>query len=87
MSQLDVGECWKKIAGKMWEEVLNKYKVEDSKRGAYRGGGAPLECEEARNIEYGNGVNTAGQGSLPGSESTTCNAHKVRRWARPRRKR
>ena len=33
--QLEVDECWTKIVGKMEEEVLNKYKVEDSKRGAY----------------------------------------------------
>ena len=32
MSQLDVDECWKRIAVKMEEEVLNKYKMEDSKR-------------------------------------------------------
>ena len=29
-------ECWTEISGKIEEEVLNKYKVEDSKRGAYR---------------------------------------------------
>ena len=27
-------ECWKRLAEKMEEEVLDKYKVEDSKRGA-----------------------------------------------------
>ena len=44
MSQLDVDEFWKKIE----EEVLNKYKVEDSKRGAYRGRGTPLERRRVR---------------------------------------
>ena len=38
MSQVDVDECWKKIAGKMKEDILNKYKVEDTKDR-----GAPLE--------------------------------------------
>ena len=44
MSQLDVNECWTKIAGKIEEEVLAKYRVENSKREAYRGRGVPLEC-------------------------------------------
>ena len=32
-------ECWTKVAGKIEEEVLNKYMVEDCKNGAYRGRG------------------------------------------------
>ena len=47
MSQLGVDECWKKIVGKMEEEVLNKYKV-DSKRGACRGRSAPVEWRRVR---------------------------------------
>ena len=35
--------AWTRSAGKIEEEVLNEYKVEDSKRAAYRGGGAPLQ--------------------------------------------
>ena len=37
MSQEEMDECWKRLAEKMEEEVLDKYKVEDSKREAYRG--------------------------------------------------
>ena len=48
LSQLDVDECRKKIAEKVEEEVLNKYKVEDSKRGAYRGRGISLEWRRVR---------------------------------------
>ena len=48
MSQLDVDECWKKIAGTMEEEVLNKYKVEDSQRGVYRGRGEHLKRRRVR---------------------------------------
>ena len=39
MGQLDVGECWKNIAGKIEEGVLNKYNAEDSTIEAYRGRG------------------------------------------------
>ena len=38
-----MGQCWKKLAEKIEEEVLDKYKVDDSKRGAYRGRGSSLE--------------------------------------------
>ena len=68
-----------KIAGKMEEEVLNKYKVEDSERGAYRGRGTPLEWRRAgRSKKYRtHGVKTVGEGSSLGSESTICSAYKV----------
>ena len=86
--QLDVRKCWKRIAGQIEEEVLDKYKVDNGKRETYRGSGAPLEwrLEEARNIEYTNGV-TAWQESSLGSETTICSVCKVCRKARPRRKR
>ena len=48
MSQHDVDDCWKKIAGKIEEEVLDEYKVENSKREAYRGRGALLEWRLVR---------------------------------------
>ena len=37
---------WKNLAGRMEEEVLEKYKVEESKREAFRGRGASLGMEE-----------------------------------------
>ena len=37
MSQEEMGQCWKELAETMEEEVSDMYKVEDSKRGAYRG--------------------------------------------------
>ena len=40
MSQEEVDQCWKELAGKIEEDVLDKYKVDDSKRGAYRGKGS-----------------------------------------------
>ena len=43
MSQLEVDECWTKIAGTTEEGVLNMYKEECTKREAYRGRGAPLD--------------------------------------------
>ena len=33
--QGDMDLCWKKLAERMEEEVLGKYKVEESKRGAF----------------------------------------------------
>ena len=39
VSQEEMDQCWKKLAEKTEEDVLDKYKVEDSKRGAYRGRG------------------------------------------------
>ena len=45
MSQEEMDECWKRMAEKMEEEVLEKCKVEDSKRGAYRGRGSFLGME------------------------------------------
>ena len=38
----------KKLAKKMEEEVMDKYKVEDGKREAFRGRGAPLEWRRVR---------------------------------------
>ena len=47
MSQEEMDECWKKLAEKI-EEELDKYKVEDNKRGAYRGRGSLLEWRRVR---------------------------------------
>ena len=63
----------------MEEEVLDKYKVEDSKREAYRGRGSRWVgggCEEAKNTGFESGEKTAGQELLPCSESTTCRVGK-----------
>ena len=35
--------CWKSLAGRMEEEVPDKYKVEESKKGAFKGRGNPSE--------------------------------------------
>ena len=45
MNQEEMDQCWKKLAEKMEEEVLDKYKVDDSKREAYRGRGSPVGME------------------------------------------
>ena len=34
-NQEDIDEVWKKLAVKIEEEVLGRYKVEDGKRGAF----------------------------------------------------
>ena len=48
LSQEEMDQCWKNWAERMEEEVLDKYKVEDSKREAYRGRGFPLEWRFVR---------------------------------------
>ena len=45
MSQNEMNQCWKNLVE---EEVLDKYKVEESKREAFRGRGAPLEWRRVR---------------------------------------
>ena len=47
MSQEEMDQCWKELAEKMEEEV-DKYKVDDSKRGAHRGRGSLLEWRRVR---------------------------------------
>ena len=46
LSQSEMDQCWKNLAGRMEEEVLDKYKVEDGKREALRGRGTHLECKQ-----------------------------------------
>ena len=43
MSQEGINDIWKECCEKMEEEVLEKYKVEESKQSAYKGRGEPLE--------------------------------------------
>ena len=43
LNQEEMDQCWKKVAERIEEEVLDKYKVEDSRREFYRGRGSPLE--------------------------------------------
>ena len=55
---------WKILAVRMEEEVLDKYKVEESKREAFKGRGNPLEWKEyaeTRDIKFESGEKTAGQ--------------------------
>ena len=47
-SQSEMDLCCKYLAGRMEEEVLDKYKVEESMREAFRGRGAPLEWRRVR---------------------------------------
>ena len=43
MSQEEMDQCWKNLVEKMEAEVLDKYKIEDSKREVFEGRHAPLE--------------------------------------------
>ena len=59
MSQEEMDECGKRLAEKM-EKVLEKYKVQDSKRDAYRGRGSFLEYD-AGSTEHESGEKIVGQ--------------------------
>ena len=48
LNQSEMDLCWKKFAERMEEEVLDKYKVEESKRGAFKGRSDPLEWRIVR---------------------------------------
>ena len=61
INQEEADECWMKIAGKIKEEVPNKFKVEDSKREAYKGRGPLLEWRQQDIPATQLGVKTAGQ--------------------------
>ena len=65
---------------KMEEEVLEKYKGEVSKRGAYKGRGEQMEwrmVQRAKHINLENGVKTAGRESFRGSENTICSERRA----------
>ena len=48
LNQNEMDPCWKNLAERVEEEVLDKYKVEESKRGAFKGRGNPLEWKRVR---------------------------------------
>ena len=43
LNQSEMDLRWKNLAERMEEEVLDKYKVEESKKGAFKGRGNPLK--------------------------------------------
>ena len=48
LSQSETDLCWKSLAERMEEEVLDKYKVEETKKGAFKSRGHPLEWKRVR---------------------------------------
>ena len=48
LSHSEMDLCWKNLAEKLEEEVLDKCMVEEGKRGAFRGRGDPLEWMRVR---------------------------------------
>ena len=54
LSQSEMDQCWRNLAERIEEEVLDKYKVEEGKREAFRGGGDALhggECAKEQEIQ------------------------------------
>ena len=74
MSQDEMDQCWRSLAERMEDEVLDKWKVEDSKREAFKGRSSPLEMDVgAQKQERQNKKvvrKTAGPESSPCSETT-----------------
>ena len=50
-NQEEIDNTWKKLSGKIEEEVLEKYKVEGSKRGAYKGRGQLSEWRMVQRVK------------------------------------
>ena len=48
LNQSEIDICWKKLAERMEEDVLDKCKVEESKRGAFTGRSDPLIWRKVR---------------------------------------
>ena len=48
LNQSEMDPCWKKLAERMEEEVLDNYKVEESKKGCFKGRSNPLEWRRVR---------------------------------------
>ena len=48
LNQSEMDLRWKNLAERIQEEVLDKYKVEESKKGAYKGRGKPLDWKRVR---------------------------------------
>ena len=90
LSQLDVNECWMKIVRKIEDEVLDKYKLENTNKEAYRGRGEPSEWRIVRRVKKyqpRKWVKVIGQKFSLGSQSAICSDSKACRKARRRRKR
>ena len=54
LSQSEMDQCWRNLAERIEEEVLDKYKVEEGKREAFRGGGNALhggKCAKEQEIQ------------------------------------
>ena len=79
MSQEEMDQCWKNLAGNIKAEVLDKNKVEESKREAFPAGGG---CAAARNTELESGEKIAGQECSPCSESPICSVGNASRRRR-----
>ena len=84
--------CSGRIRLKEWRRnSWTKYKVEESKKEAFRGRGAPLEWRKGgyaktRDTEQGSGEKIAGQEFFPCLESTTCCVGKASRMSQRKKR-
>ena len=78
LNQSGMDVCWKNLAGRMEEKVLDKFEVEESKSEAFRGRGAPLEW---RRVRKNNKLYS------PCLENTTCSVCKESRRSLRKKKR
>ena len=78
LNQIEIDVCWKNLAERMEE----KFQVEESKRGAFKGRGDPLDrriMRKNKRYQLENGEKTAGRNISLCLESTTCSVCKVSR--------
>ena len=48
LKQSEMDLCWKNLAERMEEDVLDKHKVEENKKGTFKGRGDPLQWRRVR---------------------------------------
>ena len=90
LNHSEVDLCWKSLAERMEEEVLDKYEVEERKKGPSKAGVTPWngkECAETRNIKLESGEKIAGRDFSPCSEKTICSVCKASMRIRSKKKR
>ena len=80
LNQSEMDLFWKNLVVRMEEEVLDKYKVEESKRGAYKGRERRRVCRNKRE-------KSVGQELTPCFENTTCSVCKGSRRSQQKRRR
>ena len=80
LNQSEMDLCQKNLAERMEEEVLDKYTIEESKKGTFKGGGNPSEWRRVRrSTELESGEKIVGQEFSFVLTNTICSVCKASR--------